>query len=287
MGSKNICKIPISNFSNELNVTCFVFETNLDIIKKPIKLLSKRLILIEQGDGVAYFENERYSFSAGTLLFGFENETFYISNPSNVQYFYIDFNGLRSDALFERFGIYPSTRKVQNFNSLIPFCKNSLFNTPSESVDIAAESVLLHTFSQMATSSSSENGIIQKIVEITKDRFNDTELSLSSIANELGYNVKYVSHFFKEKMNVGYSEYLRSIRFKYAISLFEHGLNSIKNVSYLSGFSDPLYFSNAFKKYVGLSPKDFIASLNKENNKKEWAVFSLFYFTKNYRLLLS
>ena len=59
-------------------------------------------------------------------------------------------------------------------------------------------------------------------------------------------------------MGVSYSEYLRSLRFRYAISLFELGISSVKNVALLSGFSDPLYFSNAFKKEIGLSPKEFI-----------------------------
>ena len=75
---------------------------------------------------------------------------------------------------------------------------------------------------------------------------------------------KYLSHFFKEKMNVSYSEYLRSLRFQYAISLFELGISSVKNVALLSGFSDPLYFSNSFKKAIGISPSEFIANLSKK-----------------------
>ena len=58
-------------------------------------------------------------------------------------------------------------------------------------------------------------------------------------------------------MHISYSEYLRSFRLKHAISLFELGLSSVKNVAILSGFSDPLYFSTIFKKYIGISPKDF------------------------------
>ena len=100
---------------------------------------------------------------------------------------------------------------------------------------------------------------MQKIIGLTEERFRDPQLSLSQIAKEIGYNSKYLSHYFKKKMNVTYTQYLRSFRFKYAISLFKLGINSIKNVALLSGFSDPLYFSNAFKKEIGVSPKDFIS----------------------------
>jgi two-component system response regulator YesN len=58
-------------------------------------------------------------------------------------------------------------------------------------------------------------------------------------------------------MNVCYSEYLRNLRIKYAIALLDNGIDSIKNVAILSGFSDPLYFSSVFKKMVGVSPKDY------------------------------
>lgn len=265
MKNKNICKFPISNFSNELHISRFVFETDLKTMRRKVKLSADRLILIEQGRGTFSFDDVRYSFSAGMLFFGFEEETFYLHDGDDVRYFYIDFSGWRSKTLYDRYGIYPATRKIKNFNNLLPFYKNTLLNTAQESIDIAAESILLYTISQLSANTSAHNITIQKIIEISKERFNDPELSLAVIAKEVGYNAKYLSHFFKEKMNVSYSEYLRSIRFKYAISLFEHGLNSIKNVAYLSGFNDPLYFSGSFKKYIGLSPKDFIASLSEKD----------------------
>ena len=68
-------------------------------------------------------------------------------------------------------------------------------------------------------------------------------------------------------MKVNYSEYLRSIRMKYAISLFELGISSVKNVALLSGYSDPLYFSNSFKKTVGISPKDYISKQKDKSDK--------------------
>ena len=53
------------------------------------------------------------------------------------------------------------------------------------------------------------------------------------------------------------SEYLRTVRIKHAVMLFDHGLDSVKNVALLSGFSDPLYFSSVFKAEVGISPKEY------------------------------
>ena len=63
---------------------------------------------------------------------------------------------------------------------------------------------------------------------------------------------------------MGYTEYLHMFRIKYAISLFENGLDSIKNVAFLSGYSDPLYFSTVFKNKIGISPKNYIKELYKK-----------------------
>ena len=67
-----------------------------------------------------------------------------------------------------------------------------------------------------------------------------------------------LSSLFKKSTGLTYSEYLRSIRIRFAVTLFDSGLELVKNVSLLSGFSDPLYFSAVFKKSVGVSPKEYI-----------------------------
>ena len=262
MKSNNICKFPIAGPINELSVFCFVYETEDTVMKQTETLSHSRMILVEQGEGVMSFDGTECPFSAGTLIFGFEGERFTLLRGSDVRYLYIEFGGARADSLFRRFGIYPHARKNEAFNGAIPFCKDCLLNARQENFDIISESVLLYVFSRLSAAQSTQNAIIQRIIEITEEEFHDTELSMTQIAERIGYNPKYLSHFFKEKMNVGYKEYLSAQRFKYAVSLFEHGISSVKNVALLSGFSDPLYFSNAFKKAIGLSPKEYIAALS-------------------------
>ena len=259
MKSKNICKFPPSNFLNEFNISLFVLETDKATMMETVVLQSCRMILVEQGEGIFSIDGVSYPISAGTLIFGFENESFRLTDGTDVQYFYIDFSGQRGHNLCARFGIYPATRMIKKQNGLIPFCRDCLLSTPQEHIDLAAESVLLYVFSRLTNANAAQNSLLQSIIDLTNDSLSNPDLSISLVAKELGYNAKYLSHFFKEKMNVCYSEYLSSIRFKYAISLFEHGLNSIKNVAFLCGYSDPLYFSKSFKKAIGVSPKEYIS----------------------------
>ena len=64
-------------------------------------------------------------------------------------------------------------------------------------------------------------------------------------------------------MGIGYTEYLRTLRVKYAIMLFEQGIDSAKNVAFLAGFSNPLYFSKVFKQVVGVAPSEFKKEIKK------------------------
>ena len=117
--------------------------------------------------------------------------------------------------------------------------------------------MLLYAFSRFRPHSSEHSDIVLKMIQISEEEFSDIELSVSLIAERLCYNPKYLSHAFKREMGVGYSEYLRDLRIKFAVSLFDNGLESIKNVAFLSGFSDPLYFSSVFKKCIGVTPKEY------------------------------
>lgn len=267
MKNKNVCKFPPTDLSNELSISRFVLESNKEVMQKTYSLTTHRIVLIEQGSGIFSFDNISYPFTEGTLLFGFEKENFMLLQGENVQYLYIDFHGMRANDLLRRFGIYPSTRKIDGFHGLIPFWKESLSSATENNVDISAESVFLHTLSRLSVNTTTKNDKLKRILEITEEEFRDPDLSLARIADELGYNQKYLSHFFKETMHVNYSEYLRSLRFKYAVLLFEHGVDSVKNVALLCGFSDPLYFSNAFKKVLGVSPKEYIQKIAKEPKK--------------------
>ena len=116
---------------------------------------------------------------------------------------------------------------------------------------------LLYAFSRLSSASPTQNSLVRQIIEKTETRFSDSELSISLLAKELGYNTKYLSHLFKRSTGKGYAEYLQTVRIKFAVSLFDYGLDSVKNAALLSGFSDPFYFSTVFKKLVGVSPKEY------------------------------
>lgn len=262
MSQQNICKFTSSPLQESLSVSCFVLETDLKITEKKSILHHHRLLLIAQGTGILRLNEQTFPIQCGDLIFGFESEYLSMESMEDLAFLYIEFHGGRAEHLFRRFHINEFNRKFEGHNGLIPFWNESLSRVKEEAIDLAAESVLLYTFSRFSIDSNENSHLINKILKITEDHFSDPSLSISKIAKLLSYHPKYLSHLFKQKMNVTYSEHLRSVRLKHAISLFNCGLDSIKNVSLLSGFSDPLYFSNVFKKHVGDSPTEYIKRIS-------------------------
>ena len=264
MKNANICKFHTApRIVSTLTVSCFVRESNASTMHKTVTLSNHRMILVAQGQGSMHINDTLCPFRAGTVLFALQGERIRLAEGEDVVYMYIDFSGTRADELLHRFNITALTRALDGFDDLIPLWQESLARALEDTIDLAAESILLHTFSRLRGTEAEYRGIIGRIAEITERRFNDPELNLNAIAKELSYHPKYVSHLFKEKMGSTYSEYLRSVRLNYAITLFDHGIDSIKNVSLLSGFSDPLYFSNVFKKSLGLSPREYVQAKQK------------------------
>ena len=268
MKGNNICKFPTSAFDEKvLSISCFVRESDSDIMKNPMKLSSNRVIFCIDGKGAALVDGASFPLTTGVLIFCFANETVVFENSGDLSYMYIDFFGKRAEALLRQFNILPLSRAYDGFDGLIPLWSESLFRASDKTIELVAESILLYTFSRLSDKAGSENSIVGQIVHLTEKNFKNSELGISSIADELSYNSKYLSHLFKSRTRVSYSKYLRSVRLKYATTLFDHGIDSVKNVAMLSGFSDPLYFSNVFKKNIGLSPREYIENVR---NKSEF-----------------
>ena len=259
MKSKNICKFPAARLAvNTLDIHCFVREAEAAVMKKERRLTENRLLLLTEGEGVLTVDGTEWSLRAGTLLFAFPGETVSFLGEGAV-YMYIDFSGARADELLRRFDVTPLSRLQEGQDGLIPLWQESLFRSTEATTDLAAESLLLLSFSRLTRGEAQGGGLVGEVVRITEESFSDPTLGIVSIAKQLSYHPKYLSHLFKSKTGVGFSEYLRSVRLKYAVMLFDHGIDSVKNVALLSGFSDPLYFSGVFKKSIGLSPKEYLA----------------------------
>ncbi len=98
--------------------------------------------------------------------------------------------------------------------------------------------------------------IISKVFEYINRNFNK-DITLESVANEVGLSSQYLSKIFKEKCGINFIDYITTKRLEFAENLLKNSDVNIKQVSKMSGYEDSNYFCRIFKKSTGLSPRQF------------------------------
>lgn len=90
-------------------------------------------------------------------------------------------------------------------------------------------------------------------------------ISLKQLADETGMNAAYLSVLFKQKTGVPLAEYIQQLRISEAKNLLRFSDASLLDISQRLSFSSQSYFASVFKKYAGISPKQYRTRYYKQN----------------------
>ncbi|RAV19621.1 helix-turn-helix domain-containing protein [Paenibacillus contaminans] len=101
------------------------------------------------------------------------------------------------------------------------------------------------------------NATITKAIEIIRERYADSTLSVGSICKELFISENYFSKLFKQETGKNFSQFVSSLRLEEAKSLLQQTDLKINEIASRVGFSDANYFSLCFKGAYGMSPGKF------------------------------
>jgi len=80
------------------------------------------------------------------------------------------------------------------------------------------------------------------------------DISAKELADAVGYNYDYFRKIFKERMNVGVSDYIQNVKFHNAQYKILNTDESIKAIALSCGYSSPAHFCMAYKKLTGKTP---------------------------------
>ena len=100
------------------------------------------------------------------------------------------------------------------------------------------------------------NDDLRFIIEWTEKNFTK-KISLEEISQKMGYNKAYFCRKFKHLTGITYLSYLNNTRIYYACKLLKSGY-SIGNACDNCGFEDISYFTQLFKKIMGITPKKYV-----------------------------
>ncbi len=112
-----------------------------------------------------------------------------------------------------------------------------------------------HTDLMKFGNSSYESKLGLKVVRYIEEQYRDAELSV--IAEELGYEMYWLSRQIKKITGKNFKELLLEKRLKQAEYLLKETNLSVLNVIYKVGYTNTSYFYRIFTKKFGLSPKEY------------------------------
>lgn len=98
--------------------------------------------------------------------------------------------------------------------------------------------------------------IVQKAIVLIESDLS-ANLSLSSISASQSVSAGYLSTVFKNETGKTVTEYIREKRMKHAAHLLSTTFLQIQTVALHCGIMDVQYFSKTFKKYMGMTPKEY------------------------------
>lgn len=227
---------------------------------------------IEKGEGIFCYKGETIHLKAGDLFLLKPNElTYYEASIGNPwSYYWLGISGSKALDYFRLSSLYNKgylkCSAYRNTFTLYQLVKEIIQKT--EKLDASPAShlhllggvyELLYQLSALAPEETIKpmhetEKLCLDCRRIIETNYTSSNLTIQKIADRLAVNRSYLTSSFSEQYQMPPKEYLNQVRMNRAKFLLETSDEPIKVIAYSVGFSDPLYFSKAFKQYFKKSP---------------------------------
>ena len=265
MEELNVCRfIPIKKASEQTHIINFVYETGYKSITENKIDTCYKMIYVVEGSCTVNCRGRRELVKKGDVFCVFPSVPYHMSGDEKFKFVYVSFIGVQANIILEHLHITAQNFVYTGYEELRDLWLDAVLNCDILS-ELAAKGVLFYTFSKIGCNvlRKVESGNVsdnvykmQMIKKYIDDHFADSTLSLEVISKEFAYNKKYLSSAFKKQFKVGISEYLTTVRINHACVLMEQRYTSVKDIAFLCGFNDQMYFSRVFRKKMKVSPRE-------------------------------
>ncbi len=104
---------------------------------------------------------------------------------------------------------------------------------------------------------SNKNAYVEEMKKEIFLNYSSTTFTISDCFQKLPWSESQLRRYFKSETGMTPQNYLESIRIRQAKNFLLFDSYTIAQVGFMCGYSDPYYFSRAFKKNTGMSPSEY------------------------------
>ena len=97
----------------------------------------------------------------------------------------------------------------------------------------------------------------KQIVDRVRDGASEPDMCAQKVADEFGLSERYLYDIVRGECGMSFSEYLTQLRMQKAKELLYTSTMTVNEISAACGYDVPSTFYRLFKKYYGVSPKQY------------------------------
>ena len=227
-------------------------------------------------NGIFLLQSLIYFILIFTMLkkYGFSFKTFF-SDKNNLKYNWIRFLIIGSFVIWvaklQSFSFWYISRNSKwcPYTATTYFLALFLFVTSIVYVSLKKPIFLLFNkkYSKSGLSEKDKKEIKQQLLKYMNEEklYLDQTLSLKMLAERLSISTNYLSQIINEMFNQNFNDFVNQYRVRECIDCLQdknNGHKTLLRIAFESGFNTKATFNSAFKKFTGLTPKQFRKSLH-------------------------
>ena len=105
---------------------------------------------------------------------------------------------------------------------------------------------------------SPDEKLLERVMTAINAHLDDSDLSVDMVAEQVGISRVHLHRKMKELTGQTPHDFIRNLRLKQAANLLANQGMNVTEVMYACGFSNSASFSTVFKKFYGMSPRDYM-----------------------------
>lgn len=156
---------------------------------------------------------------------------------------------------------YNNEELASAMNKLIQVCMSSSL-TKDIIADLTLQELLIHVIQSQTRNKIEDDRIFEAntalshVVAYIRERLSN-RLTMKELTSTACMSSSSFYRYFKREIGMSPIEFILKERIKYAKSLLKNPFLQVNQVCYESGFEDCNYFIRVFKKYEGITPKQY------------------------------
>ncbi len=230
---------------------------------------SIELVYVMDGMISAILDGQRSDVSKGSLLItsGYTVHRYFTENTSDVIVFIIPISFvpiLEKTLANKRFAAPVYQDEGGELQTLIPLIQSRWDMLGTESRRGFSQLLLGILMERVGLASmpiKAPAGLMRNMLSYLQEN-SASDLSMEKLARHLGYSRSRLSHLFRDNFGCSYSDYVNSLRCRRAARLLAQSDLTQLEIALSTGFECIRTFYRAFQKCYGMTPKQYVRSVN-------------------------